>query len=145
MPKHKVEEITLSEKAPSLELAFSKIASSMFNIVINTEDVNLTTTKTLIIRARDLKNLLFQFIKRIFDLANNELFVLSTVKQITIERISNEYMLDAVLIGDKMNENYKVKDIVKQITDRNITIREDRDGTLAQINVVVERRTEDEI
>ena len=147
MVKHKVEEITLSEKAPNLEAVFSKIATSLFDIVINTKDIDPVTTKTIIIRARDLKNLLFQFLQRLFDLANNDLFVLSTVKQLTIEQVSREYLLNVVFIGDKMNPDYKVKDIVKQITDRNIAVREDRAGASAQINIVVERRnvTEDEV
>ena len=140
MSKHKVEEISLEERAPSLEAVFSKMAVSMFNIVINTQDVDLAVTKTIIIRSRDLKNLLYQFLKRLFDLANNELFLLSTVKQITIEQVSHEYLLNAVLIGDKMDGKYEVKDIVKQVTDRNIMINEDKTGTYARINLVVERR-----
>ncbi len=138
--KTKVEEITLTSKGNSIEGAFSKIALSMFEIVINPSDIELKVTKTVIIRSRDLKNLLFQFLKRLFDLANGELFVLGIVKQITIEQISSEYLLNSVLIGDKMQANYEVKDIVKQITDRNIIVKEERDGVLTQINIVVERR-----
>ena len=137
---HKVEEITLSTKAPSIENVFSKSALAMFDIVIDTSEVELVTTKTVIIRSRDLKNLFYQFMKRVFDLANSELFLLATVKQLSIEQVGNEYLLNAILIGDKMNNNYNVKDIVKQVTDRNISIREDRQGAMAQINLVVERR-----
>lgn len=140
MSKHKVEEITLEGRTPSLEAVFSKIGMSMFNIVINTQDIDLIVTKTIIIRSRDLKNLLYQFLKRLFDLANNELFLLAVVKQLTIEQVSNEYLLNAVVIGDKMNQRYEVKDIVKQVTDRNIMIKEDMTGTYARINIVVERR-----
>lgn len=136
----KVEEITLSAQAPSLEGVFSKAALSMFNIVIDTSEVDLVSTKTVIMRSRNLKNLFFQFLKRVFDLANNELFLLATVKQLTIEQVNNEYLLNAILIGDKMNGKYSVKDIVKQITDRNIAIKEDRQGVTASINIVVERR-----
>ena len=147
MVKHKVEEITLSSKSHDLESALSKIAISMFDIVVNTNEIELITTKIIIIRARDLKNLLYQFLKRLFDLASNELFVLSNIKKITIEQVSNEYLLNAIIIGDKIKPEYTIKDIVKQITDRNIAIKEDREGTLAQINIVVERRNieEDEI
>lgn len=147
MVKHKVEEITISSKSNSLESAFSKIGLEMFNIVINPGEISPAATKTIIIRSRDLKNLLFQYLKRLYDLANNELFVLSTIKQISIEQISNEYLLNAVLLGDRMKPEYNVKDIVKQVTDRNIIIKEDREGALAQINIVVERRNieEDEV
>ncbi len=138
--KHKVEEITLIAKAPDMQRAFSKLAMDMFDLVVNITYIDLKLTKTIIMRSRDIKNLLFQFMKRLYELANNDLFVLATVKSLTIEQISNEYLLTAVLLGDKINPTYKVKDIVKQVTDRNIIIKEDRDGTLAQINLIVERR-----
>ncbi len=147
MVKHHVEEITLVAKAPTLEAAFSKISLSLFDLVVNTQDIDFLITKTIIMRSRDLKNLLYQFLKRLYDLANNELFLLSTVKNITIEQVGAEYLLNTVLLGDKMNSHYEIKDIVKQITDRNILIKEDREGTLVQINIVVERRNikEDEV
>ncbi len=138
--KHTVEEITLTAKEPGIQRAFSKLATQMFDIVVNITYIDLALTKTVIIRSRDVNNLLFQFMKRLYELANNELFVLATVKSLVIEQISNEYLLTAVLLGDKINPTYKVKDIVKQVTDRNILIKEDREGTLVQINIVVERR-----
>ena len=55
--------------------------------------------------------------------------------------ISNEYLLDAVIIGDKMDANkYIVKDIVKQVTDRNVSVIEDKFGVHLQMNLVVEWR-----
>ncbi len=139
-----VEDLILSVKAHNIEEAFSKMAISMFDIVINTEDIDLIQTKTVIMRSRDLKNLLYQLLKRLYDLANNELFVLSTVKSISIEQVGSEYLLNAVFIGDRMQTKYEVKDIIKQVTDRNLMITEDLQGTSAQINLVVERRKETE-
>ncbi|MBS3168617.1 archease [Candidatus Woesearchaeota archaeon] len=138
--KSKIEEITLKANAESLEKTFSKMATELYNLVIEVEEIDLISTRTIILRSRDLKNLLYQFLKRLFDLANNDLFVLSSVKSLTIEQISEEYMLNSILIGDKMKPEYKVKDIIKQITDRNILIKEDLQGTHAQINLVIERR-----
>ncbi len=143
MVKHDVREITLSVKGPTLEDVFSKLALSMFEIVVNANEIDLAVTKTVIIRSRDLKHLLFEFMKRLYDLANNELFILATVKKVVIESVSNEYLLNAVFIGDKMKPNYHIKDIVKQVTDRNILVREDANGASAQINIVVERRNKE--
>jgi len=137
----KVEEITIKANGSDLGKAFAKLAEEMFNIVVNVSDVDLEVTKTILIRSRDLNHLLIQFMKRLFDLANLELFVLSTIKQITIDKISNEYLLDAVIIGDKMDANkYIVKDIVKQVTDRNVSVIEDKFGVHLQMNLVVEWR-----
>ena len=140
MAKHKVEEITLSINGNSLENAFSRIAVAMFDIVLETKEINPVITKTLIIKSGDLKNLLYQFLKKLFDLANTELFVLAKVRQLVIEQISGDYLLNAVLIGDRMNEKYKIRDIVKQVTERNISVKENMEGSFLQINIVVERR-----
>jgi SHS2 domain-containing protein len=140
MVKTKVEEITIKASDPNLHTAFGKLATEMFKIVTNVEDIDLKITKTIIIRARDSNNLLFQFMKRLYDLANNELFLLSTIKQITVDKVGNEYLLDAVLIGDKLSNEHVIKDIVKQVTDRNIIVKEERGIASVQINLVVERR-----
>lgn len=145
MVEHNVETITLSARSQDIPKSFSKLALDMFNIVVDVEDIDLVNTKTIIIRTRDIKNLLYQFMKRLFDLANNELFLLATVKSIVIEKVSNEYLLTAVILGDKMNQSYKVKDVVKQVTDRNIIVKEDKDGTLAQIDLIVKRRNKNEV
>ena len=39
-----------------------------------------------------------------------------------------------------MNEKYKIRDIVKQVTERNISVKENMEGSFLQINIVVERR-----
>lgn len=140
MPRHKVEEITINAKTDSIENTFSKLALSLFDIVVNTSDIEPKITKAIILKSRSMDDLLYQFMKKFYTLANNELFILSAVKRIIIEGISGSYMLDAVVVGDKMGPGYKIKDIVKMVTDRNIKIKEDKEGTHAQINIVVERR-----
>lgn len=137
---HKVEEIGLIARAEDMQKAFSKLAVDMFNLVIDVDEIDLVQTKTFIIRARDANNLLYQFMKRLFDLANNDLFVLATVKSLTMEKVGNEYLLTTVLIGDKINQNYKVKDIVKQVTDRGIEVKESKGEAIVKINIIVERR-----
>ena len=140
MVKHRVEEVTLSAKTNTLESTFSKLALALYNIVVDQSEVNLNNTKTIILKSKSIEDLLYQFLKKFYDLTNNELFLLGAVKQVTIERILNEYLLTAVVVGDKMNEKYRLKDIVKQITNRGITIKEDRNGVSAQIIIVVDRR-----
>ena len=136
----KVEEITISAETDSIEGSFAKLAINLFEIVVDTSQINPIITKTIILKSISMENLLYLFLKRFYDLANNELFLVSAVKKVTIERVAGNYLLDAVVVGDKMNQEYNIKDIVKQITERNIKIKEDRNGTNAQINIVVERR-----
>ena len=145
MTKHNVEEITLNAKTHSLESVFSKLALSLFEVVVDTQQIKPIITKTIILKSESLENLLYLFLKKFYELANKELFLLAVVKRISIERVSDSYLLDAVVVGDKMNQEYKIKDIVKLVTDRNIKIKEDRGGTYAQINIIVERRAKDEV
>ncbi len=138
MSKHIIQKIVLEGKGSSIEYSFSDVAVKMFNIVIDTSSVNPNFTKTIIIRSSDLKNLLYQFLKKLFDLANLELFLLSSVKKLTIEEINNEYMLNAVIIGDQLKD-HNVKDVVKHIENKDIIIKEDQSGCTSQINIIVER------
>ena len=79
MAKTKVEEIELKAEASSIEAAFSKIAINMFSIVTDTEKINENLRKTLMMRSKDLKSLLYLYLKKLFDLANNELFLLKEI------------------------------------------------------------------
>ena len=138
MTKHVVQEIILEGKGDSIELSFSDIALKMFNIVTDTASVNPVLTKTIIIRSKDIKDLLYQFLKKLFDTANQDLFLLSYVKNIMIEKINNEYMLNATLLGDKL-KNHNIKDIVKLVTEKNISIKQDKEGCISQVVIIVER------
>ncbi len=140
MTKNKVEEITLISWGKSLEHAFSNAARDMFSIVVDTNNVKPLMKKSILLRSKELKSLFYLFMKKLFDTASNELFLLNEARDVTIETINNEYLLTAVAYGDKFSKEYPIKDIVKQCTDRNILIKEDKEGCKLQINLVVERR-----
>ena len=136
----KIEQIQLSSQGKSIEEAFSNSAVNMFSIVTDTNLVNSNLKKSLMMRSKDLKSLLYLFLRKLFDLANNELFLLKEVRDLKIESINDEYLLTAVASGDKFNQGYEVKDIVKQLIDKDIIIKEDKSGTFTQVSLIVERR-----
>ncbi len=140
MAKQNTEEITIIGIGKTIEEAFSKTAINMFNLVVDTNTVNKINTKTIIYRTKDLKNALYLLQKKIYDITSNEMFLLSEVKTINIEEMNNEYLVNVVLLGEKLNANHKIKDIVKQVTDRNILVKDTKDGCIAQINIIIERR-----
>jgi len=144
MNRLKTEEITLIGTGKTIESAFSKAAMNMFEIVIDPKTVRNVSTKTMIFKAKTLKDALYIFIKKIYDLASNETFLLNEVKNINIDEMNNEYLINAVLVGEKLNTEHIIKDIVKQITDRNIIVKENKDGCIAQLNIIVERRNVEE-
>ena len=139
---HKVEEITITGTGKTLEQAFANTAISMFSIVVDTKTVEPKIRKSIMLRSKELKTLLHLFLKKLYDLASNELFLLNEIKDMSIETVNNDYLLNCVAFGDKLDK-HEIKDIVKQCTDRNISIKEDREGCKLQINLVVERRQEE--
>ena len=147
MAKNKIEQIQLISQGKTIEEAFSNSAVNLFSITINTNSVSPNLKKSIMTRSKDLKSLLYLFLRKLFDLANNELFLLREVKDLKIESISDEYLLTAVAYGDKFNNEYEVKDAVKQLIDREILVKEDKLGTTTQVSLVVERRNveEDEV
>ncbi len=140
MAKLNTEETTIIGIGKTIEEAFAKTAINMFNLVVDTNTVNKINTKTIIYRTKELKSALYLLLKKIYDITSNEMFLLSEVKTINIEEMSNEYLVNVVLLGEKLNSSHKIKDIVKQVTDRNILVKYTKDGCIAQINIIVERR-----
>ena|SRR3989344_65808 len=140
MTKSKVEEITLIGTGKSIEDAFSKVATNMFDIVIDRNSIRKINTKIIMFKSKDLKEALYMFLKKIYDITSNETFLLNEVKNISIEKMNNEYLLNAVIIGEKLSKEHIIKDIIKQVTDRNVLVKENKDGSIAQLNIVVERR-----
>jgi len=140
MTKSKVEEITLIGTGKSIEDAFSKVATNMFDIVIDRNSIRKINTKIIMFKSKDLKEALYMFLKKIYDITSNETFLLNEVKNISIEKMNNEYLLNAVIIGEKLSKEHIIKDIIKQVTNRNVLVKENKDGSIAQLNIVVERR-----
>ncbi len=136
----KVEEITISAEGEDIESSFAKIALNMFDVAVDTDKIKQNITKTFFIKAKNVNELLYLFLKKLYDLANSELFIPASVKNIKIEAVGSEFFLDSVLSGDKMNPEYEIKDLVKQVTNRNILIKKLKGMVAVQINIVVERR-----
>lgn len=136
----KVEEITISAEGDDIESSFAKIALNMFDVAVDTDKIKQNITKTAFIKAKNADELLYLFLKKLYDLANSELFIPASVKNIKIEAVGSEFFLDSVLSGDKMKPEYKIKDVVKQVTNRNILIKKPKGIVAVQINIVVERR-----
>ena len=134
----KVKELIISAKAESLEKAFSNIANNLFEIMIDTSTLNNSTTKTIIIRDKDLKSLLYNYLRKLHNFASTESLVLGNVTNLSINLVNGEYMLTGNASGEAINRSHKIRSQVKQITDRNIIIKEDNGGCILQIGVVAD-------
>ena len=135
----KVEEIILTSSGKNTEQAFMNIALNLSLKIINPDLIQPKLKKTIFIREKNIKSLLYKYLKSIYSLATTNLILLNKISTIKIENINTDYLLTAVLEGDKLSNEYKIKNTIKQITDRNISVKEDKEGCHITINIVVEK------
>jgi len=138
----KVEEITLTARGKNMEQAFSNIVINLFSNIVNLELIEPKLTKTILIREKNLKKLLYQYIKKVYDLALTEAILINKVHNVKIENVNDDYLLTAVVEGEKLKQEHKLNNTIKMITDRNIIIKEDKEGCNLQINIIVEKKDE---
>jgi|SRR3989344_788435 len=135
----KVEEISLVSQGKTMEQSFSNLASNLFSYISNPDEIKPKLTKTIIIREKNLKSLLYQYLKKVYDLALTETILLHKVNNLTIETINKDYLLTAVIAGEKLTPEHKIKNKLKMLTDRNISIKEDKEGCTLQINIIINK------
>ena len=138
----KVEEIPLTARGKNMEQAFSNIVINLFSNIVNLELIEPKLTKTILIREKNLKKLLYQYIKKVYDLALTEAILINKVHNVKIENVNDDYLLTAVVEGEKLKQEHKLNNTIKMITDRNIIIKEDKEGCNLQINIIVEKKDE---
>src|SRR3989344_8008634 len=138
----KVEEITLTARGKNMEQAFSNIVINLFSNIVNLELIEPKLTKTILIREKNLKKLLYQYIKKVYDLALTEAILINKVHNVKIENVNDDYLLTAVVEGEKLKQEHKLNNTIKMLTDRNIIIKEDKEGCNLQINIIVEKKDE---
>src|SRR3989344_8327246 len=111
----KVEEISLISTGKNTEKAFSEMTLKLSSKIIDPEKVEPNLTKTLLIRQPNLKALLYNYLKGIYNLITNEAILIHKVPNIKIETLGKDYFLTAVIQGDKLNESHEIKNKIKLI------------------------------
>ena len=104
----------------SLEESFSNAALAMFSIMINPSKVKSKIKKKIEVEGKDKKSLLYGFLEEILFLFDTERFLLNKVEILEISKNK----LKAVLIGDNMNDRYKLHGDVKAVTYSDMEIKE---------------------
>ena len=116
----------------NLEEAFANAAIAMFNVMISKDKVNPLTSKTFSVRGKDLKALLYNFLEEFLFLLDSEHFLLASVKKVKIDRMGEEYVLNALVSGEK-HSNHETTGDVKAITYNEMEIKEDSNGCYVQV------------
>lgn len=114
----------------TLEEAFSNAALATASLMWDWQKVEKRTKRKVKVKGKDLKQLLCGFLEEIIYLLESEMFLLSSVRKIKIEKKQNQYNLEAFFEGDKFSDMYEIFGDVKAITYNEMKIKANRPVTL---------------
>jgi SHS2 domain-containing protein len=114
----------------TLEEAFSNAALATASLMWDWEKVEKRTKRKVKVEGKDLKQLLCGFLEEIIYLLDSEMFLLSSMGKIKIEKKGDKYNLEAFFEGDKYSDKYNIFGEVKAITYNEMEINENRPVTL---------------
>ena len=114
----------------TLEEAFGNAALATASLMWDWEKVEKRTKRDVKVEGKDLKQLLYSFLEEIIYLIDSEMFLLSPVDKVKIEKKGNQYYLEAFFEGDIYSDKYTIFGDVKAITYNEMEINENQPVTL---------------
>lgn len=109
----------------NIEECFANAALAMTAIMTDPENVEPKITKSISAIGNDLKNLLYNFLEEFLFLIDSENFILNKVKDIKINPKGRKYLLNATVVGDRINDKYKIETGIKAVTYMDMEVKED--------------------
>jgi len=107
----------------TLEEAFCNAALATASLMWDWEKIEKRIKHKVEIEGKDLEQLLYSFLEEIIYLLDSEVFLLSSVEKVRIEKKENKFFLDAIFEGDKYSDKYKIYGDVKAITYNEMEIK----------------------
>jgi SHS2 domain-containing protein len=114
-----------------IDEVFVNSALAMFNILGKTEEVKTKKERKIKIKSRNYESLLYDFLEELIFLLDTEGFFLHEVSEM---KISEDFALDAVIVGDNVN-NYEVSGDIKAVTYSDMEIEKTKKGYEATVVV----------
>ena len=109
----------------NLNEAFENAGLALFNIISKTDNIEPIATKSFEITSEDKISLLYDFLEELLFLHEID-FMLFSQFTISINKIDDEYHLNAIIKGDEINwDKYYRGDEVKAITFHKMNIIEE--------------------
>ena len=109
----------------NLNEAFENAGLALFNIISKTDNIEPIATKSFEITSEDKISLLYDFLEELLFLHEID-FMLFSQFSISINKIDDEYHLNAIIKGDEINwDKYYRGDEVKAITFHKMNIIEE--------------------
>ncbi len=119
----------------TLEQAFSHAALATASLMWDWKNIEEKVKHHIKIEAKDLEQLLVNFLEEILYLLDSKMFLLGSAAVIRIGKKDDNFFLEGMFKGDKYSEKYKIYGNVKAITYNEMEISENDHFT---IQVVVD-------
>jgi SHS2 domain-containing protein len=117
----------------NLEESFGNAALATFHVMVDPETIKPLVRKSFGVKGHDLKALLYNFLEELLFYLDSEHFILSKVEKIKIDRMGDSYVLQALVLGDKVKDEYDVSGDVKAVTYNDMEIHETSTGCSVQV------------
>ncbi len=109
----------------NFEEAFMNSAFAMTSLMYDAEMVAAFKIEKIIVRGKDMEQLLYNFIEELLFLQDSKQFVMhGFVNPIKILKKDGKFKLTAEIIGDSIKEEYKIRPVVKAVTYSEMEISE---------------------
>lgn len=119
----------------TLEQAFSHAALATASLMWDWESIDEEVEHRVEIEARDLEQLLVNFLEEVLYLLDSKMFLLGFASVVRIDKRDDRVFLEGLFKGDKYSDKYKIYGDVKAITYNEMEISENDHFT---IQVVVD-------
>ncbi len=116
-----------------IEELFKNAALALINLITDTTKVKPRKEVKIEIEGKDNIELLFGFLNEFIYLLDAEYFLLNTVREVKIEKGK----LKATLLGDEINESYKLFGSIKAVTFNNLRI--EKKNSVYEAHVVADQ------
>lgn len=117
----------------TLEGAFSNAAKALFSLVVDPVQLSSSVKKQFHLKGHDEKALLYNFLEELLFLLDSEFFGLKDVRSMEIKRQDNGFVLDAIVVGQKITEGMEMGGHVKAITYNEMEINRHDKGVTVQV------------
>jgi SHS2 domain-containing protein len=118
-------DIKIQVISKNLEEAFIDSANALKEVICDKVNVKEKITKTISVKAYDLKSLLYSFLEEFLYLLDAENFLFKKIKKLKIK----DFELNAEITGD-IADNYEFVNQVKAITYSEMDIKQERQTSM---------------
>lgn len=120
----------------NLKEAFTNAAEAMFNVMIDTSEIDCKVCMDIEVESDDLEMLLIDWLSELLYHFEVDYIIFSTFTIYRIEKSDSGYMLSATACGERINlGKHAFETEVKAVTYNNLSVEESDNQVVVQVTV----------